>query len=118
MDLAPGMSKTDSSQGNEGLLIQIHDGNMVAEPVAIADVPESGVAKDERRIVVSPPSHMDAIEEATSDAGRSPLIAPHGENGVKREGVEAEVAGEITEGGQGEGDGSKLHVPDGKDLLG
>lgn len=118
------MAKTGSNQGssNEGLLIQIHDGNMVAEPVAVADAPESGAARDERRIVVSPPQHMDAIEEGSSDAGRSPLIAPHGENGVKREGVEAEVAGEITEDARGEGEGdatgAKPQQPDGKDLLG
>jgi len=111
------MAKTasGSNQGYEGLLIQLHDGNIVAEPVAVADPPE-GANGDERRVVVNPSERMEPIEEATSDRGHSPVIAPHGENGVKREGVEAEVAGEITEDGQG--DGTRLQLPDGKDLLG
>lgn len=72
----------------------------MAEPV---DVTEDHGPSDARRVVVNAEEHMDSIEETSSDAGEdAPLIADHGENGVKSETVEAEVGGAIERDDQGQ----------------
>lgn len=91
------------ADGGEALLIQIHDGNLVGEPVNVSDEAKDPEAP---KLVVADKSDndggkMDTIAEASSVGGKSPLIAPHGENGVKNAGVEAEVGGEITQGEDG-----------------
>ena len=87
------------ASGGDSLLIQIHDGTMVAEPVSVPDGIED--LTDGRRLVVhGGPKNLDNIPEASSqgaDDNAIPEFVPHGEGGVQREGVETEVAGEVTE---------------------
>lgn len=111
--------QSESGQANgssgEALLIQINDDKVQAEPV---DISEEARTKDGPKVVVNadPQDRLGVIDEASSALGKSPLIAPHGENGVKNAGVEAEVGGEIEQGE--EGDMLKLAGDKGKDLLG
>lgn len=91
----PGNTNVPSGD-QEGLLIQFNDGEMTSEAVDV--VPGSTPPKDSRRVVINPEAlnGLDSITEADAkSSSASPTIAAHGEDGVKRETIETEVAGSI-----------------------
>ena len=74
---------------------------MTSEPVDV--VPGAERPRDGRRVVINPEAlgSLNPIEEVKS-ASQSPVIAPHGENGVETEGIETEVAGSVEAEAEGE----------------
>jgi hypothetical protein len=70
---------TDGANNNDGLLIHIDNGNIVAESVGIPDIPTEG-----RRVVVPAPGHQGEIHEGSPPSSDKPKGKANGSSPLAR----------------------------------
>ena len=84
------------SNNNDGLLIHIDNGNIVAESVGIPDIPTDG-----RRVVVPAPGHQGEVHEGSPPSPNKPKGKANGPSPLART-VSQQAADEREEDNQAE----------------